>query len=109
MNSLIWLGAVSFALSLILTPLFRNLFRYFGFVDQPDNDRKIHNRPIPRAGGVAIAVSYTASFLVFHLIAGVFDQRVALVLKVLPSVAVIFAVGIIDDLWGLRPWQKLMG
>lgn len=109
MNSLIWLGAVSFALSLICTPLFRNLFRFLGFVDQPDNDRKIHNRPIPRAGGVAIAVSYAASFLIVHLTYGILDQRLTLVFKVLPSVAVIFAVGIVDDLWGLKPWQKLAG
>ena len=109
MNSLIWLGAVAFALSLIFTPVFRNLYLFLGFVDQPDNDRKIHNRPIPRAGGVAIAVSYIAAFLIVHLISGILDQRLALVFKVLPSVSVIFAVGIVDDLWGLKPWQKLVG
>jgi UDP-GlcNAc:undecaprenyl-phosphate GlcNAc-1-phosphate transferase len=109
MNSLVWLGAVAFALSLILTPLFRNIFCFFGFVDQPDNDRKIHNRPIPRAGGVAIAVSYCASFFIIYLFSGILDERLALVFKVLPSVAVIFVIGIIDDLWGLKPWQKLAG
>jgi UDP-GlcNAc:undecaprenyl-phosphate GlcNAc-1-phosphate transferase len=109
MNSLIWLGGVSLALSLIFTPLFRNFFRFFGFVDQPDNERKIHIRPIPRAGGVAIALSYIASFLIIHYFFGILDQRLTLVFRTLPSVAVIFAVGLIDDLWGLKPWQKLGG
>lgn len=109
MDPLVWLGVVSIALSLILTPLFRNLFRYFGFVDHPDQDRKIHSSPIPRAGGTAIALSYILSFVLVQMTLGISVARLALVWKVLPAAAVMFAVGLIDDLWGLKPWQKLTG
>jgi len=109
MHVLVWLGLVSLCLSLILTPVFREIFRRCGFVDLPDQGRKIHPFPIPRAGGAAIAASYVASFFLVQLVAGMMDSHLALVWKVLPSAAVIFVVGIIDDLWGLKHWQKLIG
>src|SRR6266853_6187690 len=109
MHLLIWLGLVSFCLSLILTPVFRDIFRRCGFVDLPDQNRKIHPFPIPRAGGAAIAASYLTSFFLIHLAGGIMDSHLALVWKVLPSASVIFVVGIIDDLWGLKHWHKLIG
>jgi UDP-GlcNAc:undecaprenyl-phosphate GlcNAc-1-phosphate transferase len=109
MNALVWLGLVSFGLSLILTPIFRDIFRSYGVVDQPDQGRKIHKYPIPRVGGVSIAAAYVASFFIVQLRTGILDQQLLLVWKVLPAASVIFAVGVIDDLWGLKPWQKLIG
>ena len=110
MNSLIWLGCVSFALSLILTPIFRDIFRSYGMVDQPDGGRKIHKYPIPRVGGMAIACAYVGCFFVVPLLSkNPFEDKLTLVWNVLPAFGVIFAVGVIDDLWGLKPWQKLFG
>jgi UDP-GlcNAc:undecaprenyl-phosphate GlcNAc-1-phosphate transferase len=110
MNSLIWLGCVSFALSLILTPIFRDIFKSYRVVDQPDGGRKIHKYAIPRVGGMAIALSYVGCFFVVPLLSkNPFEDKLALVWNVLPAFGVIFAVGVIDDLFGLKPWQKLFG
>ena len=109
MNSLIWLALVSFGLSLILTPIMRDVFRSYGVVDEPDQGRKIHKYPIPRVGGIAVALSYAASFFIVHFRTGILDEHLVLVWKVLPAACTIFAVGVIDDLWGLRPWVKLAG
>jgi UDP-GlcNAc:undecaprenyl-phosphate GlcNAc-1-phosphate transferase len=110
MNSLLWLGLVSFGLALILTPIFRDIFRSYGVVDQPDGGRKIHKYPIPRVGGIAIAISYVACFFIVPFITKrPFDEQLSLVWNLLPASGVIFAVGIIDDLFGLKPWQKLLG
>ena len=110
MNSLIWLGCVSFALSLILTPIFRDIFRSYNFVDQPDGARKIHKYAIPRVGGMAIACAYVGCFFVVPLLSNnPFEDKLSLVWNVLPAIGVIFAVGVIDDLFGLKPWQKLFG
>ncbi len=109
MDVLVWLCLVSLVLSLSLTPLFRNLFRVCGFVDLPNQSRKIHAGPVPRAGGIAIATSYLASFFIVQFFTGIMNSQLALVWKVLPSAAVIFAVGLIDDLFGLKHWQKLIG
>src|SRR5437868_6713103 len=109
MHLLIWLGLVSLGLSLIFTPVFRDIFRYCGFLDLPNESRKIHSYPIPRAGGIAIALSYIATFFVVQLAARIMNSELALVWKVLPSASVIFIVGLVDDLWGLKSWQKLIG
>ena len=109
MNALIWLALVSFGLSLILTPIFRDIFRSYGVVDEPDQNRKIHKYPIPRVGGIAVAASYAASFFIVQFRTGILEEHLALVWKVLPAACVIFAVGIVDDLWGLKAWQKLLG
>lgn len=109
MNVLTWLAIVSFGLSLILTPIFRDIFRSYGMVDVPDQGRKIHKYPIPRVGGMAIALAYVVSFYVVQWKTGIVDENLSLVWKVLPAACTIFVVGVVDDLWGLKAWQKLIG
>jgi UDP-GlcNAc:undecaprenyl-phosphate GlcNAc-1-phosphate transferase len=110
MASLIWVGIISFVLCLVLTPLLRDAFRRLGILDHPGDNRKIHPSPIPRAGGLAIALAYVASYLVIRFFfGGEFDQQLALASKILTAASVILAVGLMDDLFGLKPWQKLTG
>ena len=45
------------ALALVLTPWIERLARSRGWVDQP-SDRKVHSRPIPRVGGIAIFMAF---------------------------------------------------
>lgn len=109
-SSLFWLGSIAFVLSLILTPIMRDVFRSFGVEDRPDQGRKAHKYPIPRVGGVALAISYTLAFVFAPAPQGsVLRDNLYLVWKLLPAAGVIFATGIIDDLFGLKPWQKLIG
>jgi UDP-GlcNAc:undecaprenyl-phosphate GlcNAc-1-phosphate transferase len=99
------LSAVSCGLCLLLTPLVRGLAHRFGFLDLPDA-RKTHGRPIPRVGGVAIALSYAATF---GLLAPLIHPHLALAWKLLPAAGIVFFTGLLDDLRGLKPWQKLLG
>ncbi len=107
------LGAVACAVCLALTPLVRDLALHFGFVDLPDNVRKTHALPIPRVGGVAIALAYAATFGLLAFVpiddGSVIQGNLALVWKLLPAAAVVFLTGLLDDLRGLKPWQKLLG
>jgi UDP-GlcNAc:undecaprenyl-phosphate/decaprenyl-phosphate GlcNAc-1-phosphate transferase len=110
-NHLVATGLSSFAVSLVLTPILRDVFRSLRVVDQPDRKRKIHVHPIPRVGGIAIAISY---FLVFYLVrqtdgAGLDDQRLSIIFRILPAGLLVFATGLVDDLFGLKPWQKFIG
>jgi len=113
MYSLLWLALSSFVFSVILTPLCRNAFRRLGVVDHPDGQRKLHSEPIPRIGGIPIALSCFAAYAI--LLASplaarsIIHQNSSLVLKLLPAAALVFAVGLLDDLFGLKPWQKLAG
>ena len=91
----------SFAISLALTPVCREVAKRLGFVDRPDHFRKVHTGLVPRVGGVPILVaSLFASFVLAP------ERQTA---ALLPAVLMIFAVGLWDDLIGLLPWQKLVG
>src|SRR5262249_38656966 len=100
----------SFLFALFLTPVCRDIFRSYNVVDRPDQGRKIHEHPIPRVGGLAIAISYLgALFLVFRDEGALLHQHLPLVGKLLPAAGIIVGVGLIDDLFGLKPWHKLIG
>jgi len=110
---LVLLGSSSFALALILTPLFRRLAIRFGVVDQPDFRRKIHDRPIPRIGGVPISLAYIGSYLilmaVFHRTGLGDGGSLPTAWSILPAALLVFLIGLADDIFGLKPWQKLAG
>lgn len=111
MYSMIFLAAVSFALSLILTPLIRNMALRFKLVDEPDNHRKFHKVPIPRIGGVAIAAAAFGAYgllFLFKLNAGLILWAGApFAFRLLPAVIVIFCVGLVDDIFKFGRYTSL--
>ena len=112
MYSLIGLAILSFALSLLLTPLVRWFCPVWGLVDHP-GARKVHGNPIPRAGGVAIVLTYLiacAILLSTHAKAGdlIWSAR-AEILRLLPAAGFVFLVGFVDDVRGLKATPKLLG
>ena len=110
MHSLLWLGFRAFLISLVLTPICRDVFRSYGVVDRPDQARKVHRYPIPRVGGLAIAASYLLAYIVVRPEEGSpLAQQLSLVWKLLPGAALVFALGLLDDLFDLRAWYKLGG
>ncbi len=113
MHAAIALGFTAFVLCLITTPLCRDLFRKWGVVDRPDEVRKFHNSPIPRVGGVAIALSYALALGLLLLFAPhgarIFIRHKVLLLSLLVPASLVFATGLVDDLVGLKPRTKLAG
>ena len=110
MHSLLWLGCRAFLISLVLTPICRDVFRSYGVVDEPDHARKIHRYAIPRVGGLAIGISYLAAYLLVRPEEGSpLAQQLSLVWKLLPGGVLVLALGMLDDLFNLRAWHKLLG
>jgi UDP-GlcNAc:undecaprenyl-phosphate/decaprenyl-phosphate GlcNAc-1-phosphate transferase len=113
MPALLTTALIAFALCIAFTPLLRDTCIRFGIVDQPDKVRKLHPRAIPRVGGVAIMISYAGSFALMLLLAPpwaqISVQHSNLLFELLPAVGIIFFTGLLDDLFGLTPWQKLAG
>jgi UDP-GlcNAc:undecaprenyl-phosphate GlcNAc-1-phosphate transferase len=113
MYSLLVLGFISFAFALVLTPICRNVFLRLGIVDHPDAHRKLHTHPIPRIGGIPIILSYLAAFGIALLLplkgGSIIRQGLPFASKLLPAVILVFAIGLLDDLLGLKPWQKFAG
>ena len=92
-------GAVAFLLSLALVPLARIVSLRLGFMAAPREDRW-HRRPVALFGGVAIAITLFLCAVVF---------RVAAAVPVLVgSAALVFLVGLVDDVLSLKPATKLI-
>ena len=104
---------VAFATCLMLTPVVRNLARRWRIVDQPDMYRKLHATAIPLGGGVAIMLSF---LLALGVVAALSDSQqfllahdIKFVAGLVAAAVTICGVGIIDDRYGLRGRQKLLG
>ena len=113
MYSLLVLTTLAFLAALLTTPVVRFLALRLGWVDRPDGRRKIHEQPVPRLGGVAIAFSLLATVAAW--LAGplrgalLLQGSLDLAVRVLPAASLALVVGLADDLRGLTPWQKLGG
>lgn len=103
--------AGSLFLTLLLTPLVREVNRRLGMVDKPDA-RRINKVPIPRGGGLAILLGVSVSYAVFLWLTGRpglqgLDEGAFLKMAIL-SFAVAF-LGLADDRLSLPPKAKLLG
>jgi len=96
------LGA--FVLSIIFTPLVMIFCKKKNLLDQPDGNRKIHNVPKSRLGGVAVASSFFLSLLIFHSF-----WPTSLSIWFLLGLAFIFLTGFLDDIYTIPPWVKIIG
>ena len=104
------IGLSAFLASIVLTPLCRRLFQRLGIVDRPDDNRKLHEIPVPLMGGVPIVLAYLLGCLLLSLVPrDLVKINVLHVLIVAPAALFIFVTGILDDLLHLKPWQKLCG
>ncbi len=106
------LAACSFVLCVLLTPLIRNFALRFHYVDEPDLERKSHAIPVPRVGGIPVVLAHSVSIGVLLFIAGdhtASDRHISLLRAMLPAGALVFVIGLLDDLIGLKPAQKLAG
>ena len=104
---------VPFLLSLGLTALLRPLALRLGFVDDPGG-RKVHPRPIPLGGGVAIALALASAFGLAWACGALPPSVVGgIVLRapdlpwILAGALAVLAAGLWDDLKDLGPWSKL--
>ena len=113
MSRLIQAGGKAFLISLVLTPIVRDIFRAYNVVDRPGR-RKVHAYPIPRVGGIPIAIGYTLALLSLSSLTASSGAQDSFrpgdwVWKLLPGAAIIFFTGLIDDFFNLKPRVKLMG
>lgn len=104
MNYLVIAPVVAGIVTLAGVPLAVRLAYRIGAIDEP-GVRKIHTRPMPRIGGMAVYLGFLAGFIV----AAVSFDLPQCYLGLLAGGSLIFALGAIDDTRGLSPSIKLCG
>ncbi|MEB3286011.1 MAG: MraY family glycosyltransferase [Vampirovibrionales bacterium] len=97
---------LALAFSFALIPVVRKRAIAAGLYDAP-GERKIHKAPIPRLGGIAIWSGFTVAALLLFIILGVAPLKGS-ILGVLAGGAIMFALGLMDDLFTLSPYLKLL-
>src|SRR5881394_1519073 len=111
--AIIAIVGVSLVAALIFTPVARALARRVGAVTEPSCDRW-QKPPTPLFGGVAIALATVAGLVTASLIVGDgwavrlvgTGARPALGLAI--SAVLMLIVGLVDDLWSMRPPVKFL-
>jgi len=96
-----------------LTYYIKSLAEKFKLVDQP-SPRKIHPKPTPRLGGLAIALAFLIVLIGYTLASHrlefsgfktfFLDKRL---IGVVSGLIILIVVGILDDIRGVKAWKKL--
>ena len=104
--------------SALITPAVRQLAWKLGVVDRP-SARRVNKKPIPRMGGVAIFFGLAVAMLVRYGVEAILGHaEITLATRYYLNVnfwivgaafAVIFLTGLLDDIFSLKPIQKLAG
>lgn len=107
---LLLVGMTSTLLSYLMTPLIKRLAPALGMIDLP-NHRKIHQKPIPRGGGIAIFLAFHTALVVLYYwplppLKGYLNGIWWWHFFLLSSCLVV--VGVLDDIFNLRARTKLM-
>ena len=92
---------ITFISSLILVPLIKDIAIHINAMDIPDK-RKVHKKPMPRLGGLAIFLSFLVGYMFF---APLTTQMISILI----GSFLIILLGIIDDIKPLKATTKLWG
>jgi len=102
--------AASACVTFAATPVVRRLSVRLGWIDHP-SDRKVHPRPTPTAGGIAIFLGIAAGLglsRVIPFLAGLHETTSDPTTALVAGFAIL-VVGLIDDARGLSALGKLAG
>ena len=99
--SLVLCFTMAFAISLALTPAAKSIAYKIGAIDVPKDKRRVHKKPIPRLGGLAIYYGFLISVLFFSNM----DKQLA---GIIGGSLLIVGVGIIDDVMALKASIKFV-
>jgi UDP-GlcNAc:undecaprenyl-phosphate GlcNAc-1-phosphate transferase len=105
LSQYLYLALATFIFVGALTPIMRKLALKVGAVDAPDMARKVQVEPVPYLGGVAIVIGV---FVATYSTLIIKDKEIALASTVLIPALLMAAMGLADDLRGLKPWPRLI-
>ena len=103
-NPIVYFGLlliIPFLGTLIFTPLLSKFAINFNLLDKPGL-HKTHNKPKPILGGIAIFVCFALTILYFIPV----DNRL---FSMALATGLLVIIGLIDDVYSLKPWYKLIG
>ena len=124
-----WIGMVALGVSLVATPIIRSIAYRAKIVDRPDDLLKPHGRPVAYMGGLAMCAGLLSGMACYvatmpglhdwwHGIGAAFGKGDIEALQANPllkaiaiatACIIVTVVGLLDDLFDLKPRQKVCG
>ena len=93
---------ISMVIAYITSPLSIRIAHKLGVIDRPKDARRVHKKPIPRFGGMAI---FLGSMAAMSIPAGMNEKiKIAMI-----GGALMYLLGISDDIKNLKPAVKFIG
>ena len=108
---------LAFITAYVITPYTIRFAKKVGALDIPKESRKIHKKPMPRLGGLAVIVGFTVS-VIYLLTVKSIEKTIDLFgaeqyhIKLIGFFAGLFVLGafcFVDDLKNINPFIKLLG
>ena len=94
--------ALALSISTVLVPFLMKMAPAIGLVDRPDGDRKVHDKPVPRCGGLSIAIAVIIPAMLWL-------REVSSLLGFFIGAAIIVVFGFFDDRHELNFKWKFLG
>ena len=91
----------AFLVCYLITPFVIKFAHLIGAIDIPKDNRRVHTKPIPRLGGMGIAIAFMVSTLIF---CGVHRELIS----ILFAASIILVMGVFDDIGDLSAKLKLI-
>ena len=102
MSNFYVLAIITALISFIITPLVKRFAIRVNAIDIPKDERRVHVKPVPVMGGLAIYISFVIGIILYN---GILSKPQ---LGIIIGATVIVVGGIIDDIKELRPKYKLL-
>ena len=101
MIDVILMVVTTFVVSLVSVPIAKKIAAHVGALDIP-NDRKVHKKPMPRMGGLAIYFAFLVGYILF-------GQISSKMISILIGSFIILITGIVDDIKPIDAKVKIIG
>lgn len=93
---------IALATAIAVTPVIKKLAPVIGAVDIPKDERRMHDKPMPLCGGIAIFLGFSVSSFIFADLSSEFWG-------IWLGALFIIIIGILDDIFSLNAYIKLAG
>lgn len=102
MSNIYILAIITALISFIITPLVKKFAIMVNAIDIPKDERRIHIKPVPVMGGLAIYISFVIGTILYN---GILTKSQ---LGIIVGATIIVVGGMIDDIKELSPKYKLL-
>ncbi|MBU3127366.1 undecaprenyl/decaprenyl-phosphate alpha-N-acetylglucosaminyl 1-phosphate transferase [Clostridium tagluense] len=102
MSKIYILAIITALISFIITPLVKRFAILVNAIDIPKDERRVHKKPVPIMGGLAIYISFVIGAILYNGILTSYQ------LGIIVGATIIVMGGMIDDIKELSPKYKLL-